>query len=446
MFWTVYEIILNIYQGALFTWFITKMLPKKKPEYLSSLACSLLTATALSLYLFLSLPEWDTWIFFFVILYALFFFDGSILQKMFWCSILIIISMGIIGIYYEFFSIVTGADTEKLLSTGSIRILFTVSSNTFIWLGLWLTTRCFPEKSHSVKPLYLLLFEVLLCSFQVDIYFKLKNRYEIPLVWLFVGSLISIAIAIITLINYRLLEKHEREKQVLQLQDEMLKEAYSQTEDLQQVYGSMLQLRHDMRSYVHDIQEMVNNGKLPKEPEYLKDLESQVLPLYSSGNQTLDSVLAVKLNKLRANRIELRGTNLHYTGGMNISDFELCSLISNMIDNAIEALNERKHRDGDRYVYLQFTYSPAGLTIICENPLLGIPPKMQRSSFLSNKYEPYHGLGISIMKRIVDKASGTFEVAVTDDLFRVLVIIPPKDLSSTEDRKVISDDTNSKTH
>ena len=51
---------------------------------------------------------------------------------------------------------------------------------------------------------------------------------------------------------------------------------------------------------------------------------------------------------------------------------------------------------------------------------------MQRSSFLSSKYEPYHGLGISIMKRIVDEANGTFEVAVNDDLFRVLIIIPPK--------------------
>lgn len=170
------------------------------------------------------------------------------------------------------------------------------------------------------------------------------------------------------------------------------------------------------------------------------------MPLNSSGNQTLDSILVVKLNKLQANRIELRGANLHYTGGMNISDFELCSLISNMIDNAIEALNERKDREGDRYVYLQFTYSPAGLTIICENPLLGIPPKMQRSSFLSSKYGPYHGLGISIMKRIVDEANGTFEVAVNDDLFRVFIIIPPKNRSSTEDRKVISDDTNSETH
>ncbi len=446
MYWTLYEIIINLYQGLVFTWFITKMLPKRKHEYVSFLICSVLTATALSSYIFFSMPEWDTWIFIFIVFYAILFFDGSILQKLFWCTILIIVSMGIVGISFQFASLLAGADAKDLLASGSTRIFFTLLSNFLIWLGLWLITRIFPQKSHSIRPPYLLLFAVLLCSFLVDVFFKLKNQYSIPLIWLFVGCIMSIAIAIIILINYRLLEKYEREKQLLQLQDEMLKEAQSQTEDLQHVYGSMMQLRHDMRSYVHDIQEMVKKGQLPKEPEYLKDLESQVLPLYSSGNQTLDSILAVKLNKLRANKIELRGSNLHYTGGMNISDFELCSLVSNMIDNAIEALNERKDRDGDRYVYLQFTYSPAGLTIICENPLLGIPPKMQRSSFLSSKYEPYHGLGISIMKRIVDEANGTFEVAVNNDLFRVFIIIPPKDQASTENRKVMLDDTNSKTH
>ena len=426
MFWTIYEILLNIFEGFLFTWFITRMLPKKKPEHFSSLICSLLTAAALSSYLFFHMPEWDTWIFIFVVLYALFIFDGSLLQKLFWCTILIIMSMGIIGLSYHFASILWGANTDAFLSSGHTRIMFTLLANFLVWFGLWLISRLFPQKAYSIQPPYLLLFAILLCVFLVDVFFRLRKQYEISLIWLFAGCAISIAIAIIVLINYHLLEKYEREKQILLIQEEMLKETHNQTADLNHIYGSMMQLRHDMRSYVHDIQEMVKKGQLPKEPAYLKDLESQVLPLYSSGNQTLDSILAVKLDKLRANRIELRGTNLHYTGGMNISDFELCSLISNMIDNAIEALNERKDCEGDRYVYLQFTYSPAGLTIICENPLFGIPPKMQRSSFLSSKYEPYHGLGISIMKRIVDEADGTFEVAVTNELFRVFVIIPPK--------------------
>lgn len=446
MFWTIYEILLNIFEGCLFTWFVTKMLPKKKREHFSFLTCSLLTAAALSSYLFFPMPEWDTWIFIFIILYALLLFDGSILQKLFWCTILIIMSMGIIGISYHFASLLFGANTDDILSSGHTRILFTLLANFLVWFGLWLISRLFPQKSYYVQPPYLLLIAILLCVFLVDVFFRLRKQYEIPLIWLFAGCSISIAIAIIVLINYRLLEKYEREKQILLIQEEMLKEANNQTADLQHIYGSMMQLRHDMRSYIQDLQEMVKSGQLPNAPAYLKDMESQVLPLYSSGNQTLDSVLAVKLNKLRSNNIELRGSNLHYTGGMDISDFELCSLISNMIDNAIEALNERKDRDGDRYVFLQFTYSPAGLTVICENPLLGISPKMQRSSFLSSKYEPYHGLGISIMKRIVDKANGTFEVAVTDDLFRVFVIIPPKNRSSTEDGKVISDDTNPETH
>lgn len=426
MYWMLYEITINIYQGFLFSWFITKMLPKKNRECLSTIVCALLTAAALSSYLFFSMPEWDTWIFVFIIIYAILFFNGSILQKMFWVTILIILSMGIVGISFQVANLLTGVEGKVLLSSSYTRILFTILSNTLVWLGLWLITRIFPKKSYSIQPPYLLLFAVFMCAFLVDVFFKLRNQYMIPLIWLFIGCIISIAIGIIILINYRLLEKYEREKQILILQEEMLKESRSQAEDLQHVYRTMLRLRHDMRSFVQDVQEMVKNGLLSKEPDYLTDLEAQVLPLYSSGNQTLDSVLAVKLNKLQENGIELRGSNLHYTGGMNISDFSLCSLISNMIDNAVEALNDRKDCEGERYIYLQFAYSPAGLTIICENPLLGIPPKMQRASFLSNKYEPYHGLGISIMKYIVDEAKGTFEVVVSEDQFRVFVIIPPE--------------------
>ena len=135
MFWTIYEILINLCQSLVFTWFITKMLPKKKEEYLSSLCCAILTTIALSTYLFFPMPNWDSWIFIFIIFYALYFFNGSILQKVFWVVILIIISTGIIGISYQFVSLFTRTDTESLLATGYIRILFTVLAN-FLFVDL----------------------------------------------------------------------------------------------------------------------------------------------------------------------------------------------------------------------------------------------------------------------------------------------------------------------
>ena len=52
---------------------------------------------------------------------------------------------------------------------------------------------------------------------------------------------------------------------------------------------------------------------------------------------------------------------------------------------------------------------------------------MVKTSFFTNKAEPYHGLGISIMERIANEASGHIEVTLYEDCFRVLAIIPPKE-------------------
>ncbi len=75
-----------------------------------------------------------------------------------------------------------------------------------------------------------------------------------------------------------------------------------------------------MRAFVKDVQEMAERGEEGKVSRYLTEMEKEVLPLYSTGNQALDSVLMVKVAKIQAQGIEFRGTNLHYTGGMNIKD------------------------------------------------------------------------------------------------------------------------------
>ena len=96
-----------------------------------------------------------------------------------------------------------------------------------------------------------------------------------------------------------------------------------------------------------------------------------------------------------------------------------------MLDNAVEALDERSGQGGEKYIFLRFAYTPAGLSIICENPLLGVRPVAEKHSFFSTKTEEGHHLGISIMERIVHDAGGQFNIILSDDdLFQILILIP----------------------
>lgn len=427
MIWTVYEITLNLYEGFLYTWFITKVLGKKSGEKWSFAACSLLTAGCLTCYLIFPISAWnDTWTFFFIVLYSFLFLRGKIQQKLFWDLLLIVMVNGFIGISYQVFHLISGADADVMLQEGIQRLLFTLSVNILLGLFLFLITRFFHERNETVQPSQLLLIIVLLCGALVDIFFRLTDRFDLPLVWLSVGSLITVIIAVMVLITNRFFVRYIHIEQEYLYQKEILDSSERQINEMKEVYGSTLKLRHDMRAFVKDIQEMKRRGEIDNPPRYLDEMEKEVLPLYSTGNQALDSVLMIKAAKIQDAGIEFRGSNLHYTGGMNIRDAMLCSLISNMLDNAREALLERKDQPGERFICLEFNYSPAGLMILCENPLLSIPPKMVKKAFISKKAEPYHGLGISIMEKITRDAGGHLEVLLYEDSFRVLALIPPK--------------------
>ena len=169
---------------------------------------------------------------------------------------------------------------------------------------------------------------------------------------------------------------------------------------------------------------MLEQGDLKGGFPYLDALEEKTASLFSTGNSALDSVLSVKLVKMQENNIEFRGSGLHYTGSLSLDDYALCSLISNMLDNAIEALMIRKDQPGDRYISLKFSYTAAGLLILCDNPLLGIFPAKTRQSFRSRKNEPSHGIGISIMQKIAEDAGGQLDVTADELQFHVLAFIP----------------------
>lgn len=424
MGWMLYECTLNLYQGFLFTYFIHKMLHGNSREPAAFWLCAVFTTLALSSYTFFPMPSWDTWIFVFLFLYAVFFFKDSLLRRLFWAVILLVVVTGITGISYHIFLLIYGTTADVILSSTLPRILFTIVGNGILTLVLLLIARLCqnqPEHSHSISALLVI---NLLCTALMDVFFTLAISYGLSYRWVFAGCGLTLLIGGLTIFIYWILSDFSTQIQNYQIQEKLLQTQNRQTEELQSMYTKMLRLQHDMNAYINDLKEVSSRNDQPADSEYLHLLEDRLHPLPSTGNPALDSVLSIKYFKMEEHHIEFRGSNLHYTGGMNISDVSLCSLISNMLDNALESLIRNYAQIDCPFVYLGFSYSALGLMIICENPVTAVEQTPLPRLLTSTKQLPGHGLGIPIMRKIIDDANGQIDFVQDTDLFRVLALIP----------------------
>ena len=352
MNWTVYEIMLNTMQSILFVTFIRSMLTPQRHERIAYIACIILTASALSTYIFLPMPSWDTWTFVFVFVYALLFFKESPLIKLFWCMVMLICISSFAGLTYQIAGLVLNNNISIIQEPGIPRVIFTLLYSSLLFIIFYIMARFLPKQVNTIPSLLLLLSIDLICVFLIDLYFEFLFDNNIPLKGFFIASIFTTIIGILTIIMYIILGRYAKREQEHQYREILLQDSLSQAEDLRNVYDTMLRLRHDMRAYVTDVKDMISRGELKQSQPYLDNLEKQVADLFSTGNTALDSVLSVKYAKMQRNQIEFRGSGLHYTLQLRLSDYALCSLISNMLDNAIEALLVRKSLPGEHYVSL----------------------------------------------------------------------------------------------
>ena len=147
---------------------------------------------------------------------------------------LIIMTSGTIGIIYQVFNLILGADIDYLLQESSTRIVFTISVNFCLWLVLFLITRLFQNQSENDQPSQVFLITGLLCVTLIDVFFRLVNKFDLPLIWLLFGCLIALSFGIATLITYKILVKYTRMEQEYHFQQEMLEGSERQIEEMKE--------------------------------------------------------------------------------------------------------------------------------------------------------------------------------------------------------------------
>lgn len=196
---------------------------------------------------------------------------------------------------------------------------------------------------------------------------------------------------------------------------------------LQAVYYQGLQreqtqvrtLRHDLRNHITAVQGLLAQGETDKAIRYLDQLTAS--PSLSGGKRFCDNAAANVVFAAKAQEMDqrgLRGTfQISLPRDLAIGDADLCALLGNALDNAMEAAE----KSDEKTVAVRCRAEKGLFMLRVENPLAG-DEKADWST--TKKDKAAHGFGLPGMREIARRYGGSLEARAADGQFELVVCLP----------------------
>ena len=225
--------------------------------------------------------------------------------------------------------------------------------------------------------------------------------------------------------NYRKLleerQKHFMEKQQIRAIRQRLEEA----EDF---YGNVRKVRHEMKNHMTNIKGLAAGEQYGEIADYVRKIDETMQELeykYVTGNAVTDVVLNDKWH--RAEKLGTRfEADVQYAAG--ISAFDMGMILSNLLDNAIEACE--KIEQEERFICIATKRKKQFLLIDVENSFDGtvnlqdngqLPLTTKESDTPDILKE--HGIGLKNVSDIAERYDGGVRIRVRERVFHVTVML-----------------------
>lgn len=205
-------------------------------------------------------------------------------------------------------------------------------------------------------------------------------------------------------------------KRIASFEKEIMQKYYAEVENM---YSKMRGWRHDYRHHIQAMKVHVANreyGEIDKYLDMLDDDLTNVETVIKTGNKMADAILNSKLSLAAQKDIQVKA-DAKIPVSLTVSELDLCIVIGNLLDNAIEACMELPPEDRLIRIYMEMkgNYLYMALT----NTASGAKKK----SFRTTKGEG-HGFGILRTDAIVKKYGGYIIRASEDEAFSTEILLP----------------------
>lgn len=200
-----------------------------------------------------------------------------------------------------------------------------------------------------------------------------------------------------------------------------LKQAGTEIASLRQAEAQAATYRHDMRHHLTAINAFLAADRPRQAEEYIRQVQSDIEAI--TPKRFCDNELVNLLCSSFSAKAEHMGVRLSLTaalpGALSISDTELCALLSNGLENALNAVGALK--ENRRWVEFYCGVRLDKLLIEIKNPYAG---RITFRNDLPSSDRPNHGRGCRSIQTISQTYRGLCEFRAEDGIFTLRVALP----------------------
>ena len=210
------------------------------------------------------------------------------------------------------------------------------------------------------------------------------------------------------------------DKRIAAYQRELIETHYREVENM---YRQIRGWRHDYRNHIQMMKVLAANGDMDALKAYLDELDTDlntVDTVVKTGNPIADAILNSKISLARSRNIPTQ-VDAHIPVKLKMSELDLCCIIGNLFDNAMEAsmaLPEEK-----RLIRVYMDMKGTQLYISFTNFTAAKKLSKVGRGFKTSKGEG-HGFGLVRMDDIVSRYDGYLSRNSEDGAFTTEILIP----------------------
>lgn len=448
LFCMIFELVVNLFQSAIVLQTIRAILKDKRTGKKANLAYILFVAV-----LFLELSFVNFMVPFegigiiisilIIYIYSLLNLKGTFMQKMFWSIFVMLLIMGITTVVLSiegciigkgYLDLVTQKDLYRFVGVVVIQIVL-------FYLTRFMIKRTKKDSTYSLKwnewfvLLIIPVISIFTMSFVSLIIINIEEQLS-PMQHIFsilsiLGILMTNSLVYVLYVNIQKDHAKQLEYSILQ---QAFKSQEKSVEETKILYQSVRSIRHDLKQHFQVALTMLHSGKINEAVDYMEKYNDTVLDGISNkvfcDNDVVNYIINSKSKICSDRHIKIY---IYIANEIpEFSDLDLCVLLGNALDNAIEGVSG----DGNNEIYLELRNVDNFFMISVKNTITNSVLEYNPNLISTKNEKEVHGLGILSMKEVVQKYNGSIEFYESDNKFCCDMLLDIPDNMQFESKNV----------